>query len=110
MLGRLTLVTIGKRVYSSSSTATATAVKATTTTTPRPYFISRTSNKELPVYTEIRNGGTRQLTIIRRIEGDAEALKNEILTLYYQGIPYRGDQAVVKRTGILNYLAHNLYT
>ena len=47
-----------------------------------PYFISRTSNKGLPVYTEFKNGGTQHLTIIRRIEGDAEALKNEVLELF----------------------------
>ncbi|KAI8140347.1 mitochondrial ribosomal protein subunit Img2 [Fennellomyces sp. T-0311] len=53
-----------------------------TTSTAQPYFISRTANNGLPVYTDFKNGGTQQLTIIRRIEGDAEALKNEILTLF----------------------------
>ncbi|KAI7854676.1 mitochondrial large subunit ribosomal protein-domain-containing protein [Circinella umbellata] len=47
-----------------------------------PYFISRTSNNGLPVYTDFKNGGTQHLTIIRRIEGDAEALKNEVLALF----------------------------
>ncbi|KAI9499230.1 mitochondrial ribosomal protein subunit Img2 [Zychaea mexicana] len=54
----------------------------TTTATERAYFISRTANKGLPVYTDFKNGGTQQLTIIRRVEGDAEALKNEIVELF----------------------------
>lgn len=37
-----------------------------------PYFVSRTANNNLPVYTDIRNGRTRHLTIIRRIEGDVD--------------------------------------
>ncbi|CAO3629134.1 unnamed protein product [Cunninghamella blakesleeana] len=46
------------------------------------YTVSRTSNHGLPVYSEIKNGGTQQLTIIRRIEGDVEALKEELATLF----------------------------
>jgi len=34
--------------------------------------------KELPVYIDIRNGGTRVLTEISRIEGDSEALCSDI--------------------------------
>ncbi|KAI9303471.1 mitochondrial large subunit ribosomal protein-domain-containing protein [Cunninghamella echinulata] len=48
----------------------------------KSYIVSRTSNHGLPVYSEIKNGGTQQLTIIRRIEGDVEALKDEIVTLF----------------------------
>ncbi|RIA86706.1 mitochondrial large subunit ribosomal protein [Glomus cerebriforme] len=43
-----------------------------------PYFVARTQMKELPVYIDIRNGGTRVLTEISRIEGDSEALCNDI--------------------------------
>jgi large subunit ribosomal protein L49 len=47
------------------------------------YHISRTSTSEsLPVYLDIKNGGTRSLTIIRRVEGDAEALRQEIAALF----------------------------
>ncbi|ORZ25505.1 ribosomal protein L49/IMG2 [Absidia repens] len=46
------------------------------------YIVSRTSNQSLPVYSEIKNGGTQQLTIIRRIQGDVEALKTELTTLF----------------------------
>ncbi len=37
-----------------------------------PYFVARTQMKELPVYIDIKNGGTRILTEISRIEGDVE--------------------------------------
>ncbi|CEP10501.1 hypothetical protein [Parasitella parasitica] len=42
------------------------------------YFVSRTTNKGLPVYSEYKNGGTRLLTIVRRIKGDANALIKDI--------------------------------
>ncbi|CAO3647003.1 unnamed protein product [Cunninghamella echinulata] len=48
----------------------------------KSYTVSRTSNHGLPVYSEIKNGGTQQLTIIRRIEGNVEALKDEVATLF----------------------------
>lgn len=41
-----------------------------------PYFVSRTRMKELPVYIDIKNGRTRVLTEISRIEGDSEVNSN----------------------------------
>lgn len=46
------------------------------------YVVARTSNHSLPVYSEIKNGGTQQLTIIRRIQGDVEALKSDMAALF----------------------------
>ncbi|KAJ2612372.1 mitochondrial large ribosomal subunit [Coemansia sp. RSA 1365] len=43
-----------------------------------PYYIRRTRFQSLPVYTEIRNGRTRKLTILRRIDGDLGALRADI--------------------------------
>jgi len=43
-----------------------------------PYFVGRTQYKQLPVYTDIRCGRSRLLTIIRRIEGDVMALANDL--------------------------------
>ncbi|KAF9579886.1 hypothetical protein BGW38_003673, partial [Lunasporangiospora selenospora] len=37
---------------------------------------------QLPVYSEFRNNGTRALTIVRKIEGNATALKTDILVTY----------------------------
>ena len=35
-----------------------------------PYFISRNSRGSIPVYTDVRNAGTRYLVLIRNIEGN----------------------------------------
>ncbi|KAJ1887070.1 mitochondrial 54S ribosomal protein img2 [Coemansia sp. S100] len=43
-----------------------------------PYFIHRTRFQSLPVYTDVKNGKTRKLTIVRRIEGDLEALRSDM--------------------------------
>ncbi|KAJ2962478.1 hypothetical protein NQZ79_g2408 [Umbelopsis isabellina] len=55
---------------------------STEAATPR-YHITRTdASQSLPVYLDIKNGGTRQLTIIRRVQGDAQALKEEVASLF----------------------------
>ncbi|OMJ25844.1 54S ribosomal protein img2, mitochondrial [Smittium culicis] len=46
------------------------------------YFIQRTSFKSLPIYTEFKNNGSRKLTIIRKIEGDLNALKSDLDPLF----------------------------
>ncbi|KAJ2451127.1 mitochondrial 54S ribosomal protein img2 [Coemansia sp. RSA 2336] len=43
-----------------------------------PYFINRTRFQSLPVYVDVKNGRTRKLTIVRRIEGDINAFHREI--------------------------------
>lgn len=41
--------------------------------------VSRTpKGNQIPVYTEFKNGRTRELTIVRRISGDVKALAAEI--------------------------------
>lgn len=35
-----------------------------------PYFVPRNSLGSLPVYTDIRNGGTRYTVLIKNIQGD----------------------------------------
>lgn len=48
-----------------------------------PYIITRTdASGSLPVYLDIKNGGTRSLTIIRRVQGDAEVLRQEVASLF----------------------------
>ncbi|KAI6118759.1 mitochondrial large subunit ribosomal protein-domain-containing protein [Pisolithus croceorrhizus] len=44
----------------------------------RPYFVRRNTHGSLPVYTDIRNGGTRYLVQIRNVEGQAQVLANEL--------------------------------
>ncbi|KAI0063479.1 hypothetical protein BV25DRAFT_435544 [Artomyces pyxidatus] len=43
-----------------------------------PYFIPRNSRGSLPVYSDIRNGGTRYLISVRNVEGDAKALADDL--------------------------------
>ncbi|KAG6832695.1 hypothetical protein H0H92_012267 [Tricholoma furcatifolium] len=43
-----------------------------------PYFIPRNSRGNLPVYTDVRNGGTRYLILVRNIDGNPQVLASEI--------------------------------
>lgn len=43
-----------------------------------PFFVSRTPTQGIPVYSDYRNGRSRVLTIVRKISGDAEALREEL--------------------------------
>ncbi|KXN90522.1 hypothetical protein AN958_04194 [Leucoagaricus sp. SymC.cos] len=45
---------------------------------PRRYFVPRNSNGNLPVYSDIRNNGTRQLIHIRGVDGQAHLLAQEL--------------------------------
>ncbi|KAJ2787829.1 mitochondrial 54S ribosomal protein img2 [Coemansia interrupta] len=44
-----------------------------------PYFVRRTRFQSLPVYRDTKNGKTRKLTVIRRVEGDLEALRTDLI-------------------------------
>ncbi|KAG0283332.1 hypothetical protein BGZ96_012296 [Linnemannia gamsii] len=65
-----------------TSTAPAVSAASKTTTLPRTYFVERTKAGQLPVYSEFKNAGTRPLTIIRKIQGNATALKTDLLVTY----------------------------
>ncbi|KAG0090398.1 hypothetical protein BGZ93_009428 [Podila epicladia] len=60
----------------------ATTSPSVTSSLPKAYFVERTKAGQLPVYSEYKNAGTRTLTIIRKIQGNATALKTDILTTY----------------------------
>ncbi|KAF9439192.1 hypothetical protein BGZ76_009364 [Entomortierella beljakovae] len=49
---------------------------------PKAYFVERTKSGQLPVYSEYKNAGSRHLTIIRKIQGNAGALRKDILSTY----------------------------
>ncbi|KAF8935224.1 hypothetical protein CPC16_009858 [Podila verticillata] len=61
---------------------TATSSSSVTSPLPKAYFVERTKSGQLPVYSEYKNAGTRTLTVIRKIQGNATALKTDILTTY----------------------------
>lgn len=44
------------------------------------YLVSRTPSLNLPVYNDSKRGGNKKLTILKKIEGDARALKEALRT------------------------------
>ncbi|KAF2433662.1 hypothetical protein EJ08DRAFT_560362, partial [Tothia fuscella] len=44
-----------------------------------PYHVSRTPTNNLPIYTDIKAGNTLRQTRIRKIAGDAQALRMELI-------------------------------
>ncbi|KAF9239657.1 mitochondrial large subunit ribosomal protein-domain-containing protein [Melanogaster broomeanus] len=65
--------------------------RATPTSAPAtryPYFVRRNSRGSLPIYTDIRNGGTRYLVQIRNVEGRVNDLAVELKqSLFKTGSP-----------------------
>jgi large subunit ribosomal protein L49 len=70
----------GTRCYSQLQSAAAASTRQISPSFPSetsmhatdvryPYFIRRNSRGSLPVYTDIRNGGTRYLVSIRNVHG-----------------------------------------
>lgn len=55
-----------------ASTATSTQQKQLT------YLVERTPSKNLSVYNDARAGGTKKQTVVKKIVGDARALRDEI--------------------------------
>ncbi|KAG5653265.1 hypothetical protein H0H81_001425 [Sphagnurus paluster] len=70
--------------------ALAATPTATAATAPKPvpvsypYFIPRNTRGNLPVYTDIRNGGTRYQVLVRNIDGNALALAKELSQKLFQ--------------------------
>ncbi|KAI0282201.1 hypothetical protein BGY98DRAFT_912752 [Russula aff. rugulosa BPL654] len=44
-----------------------------------PYLVPRNSRGSLPVYSDVRNAGSRYLISIRNVEGNIKALADELL-------------------------------
>ncbi|GAA5894588.1 mitochondrial 54S ribosomal protein mL49 IMG2 [Sporobolomyces salmoneus] len=42
------------------------------------YFVPRSQFGELPVYSDVRNNGTRVLTVIRKVHGDVSELHKDL--------------------------------
>ncbi|KAB5536328.1 mitochondrial large subunit ribosomal protein-domain-containing protein [Coniochaeta sp. 2T2.1] len=45
-----------------------------------PYLVSRTPSLFLPVYQDTKRGGNKKLTILKKIQGDARVLKEDLRT------------------------------
>ena len=48
------------------------AQHSTAPTSTLPYLVRRNTRGSIPVYTDIRNGGTKYLVLIRNVEGNAD--------------------------------------
>ncbi|KAM6500659.1 Ribosomal protein L49/IMG2 [Amanita muscaria] len=49
-----------------------------------PYFVPRNSRGNLPVYTDIRNAGTRYLVLVHNIDGNANSLARDLQTSLFE--------------------------
>ncbi|KAM0747217.1 hypothetical protein T439DRAFT_383366 [Meredithblackwellia eburnea MCA 4105] len=73
--------------------------QSTTTPTPEqepglpPYYINRTSSNFLPVYLDLKSGGSRQETLIRKIDGDLDALKRDLEKAFPLSDPFTKPQS-----------------
>jgi hypothetical protein len=56
-------------------------VSASATISPKEqrYAVTRTGFRNLPVYLQTSGGGTHLSTVIRRVEGDSQALRDDII-------------------------------
>lgn len=63
----------------SKSSTTRKATISNPVTIQLNYLVERTRSGELPVYQEKKAGGTKKLTVIRKVQGNAQDLKTHIL-------------------------------
>ena len=45
-----------------------------------PYFVSRSANNELPIYTLRKRGGNLKMTRVKKVDGDRMKLRNALKT------------------------------
>lgn len=69
-----TPTTFTKDTFAATVTQTPSAPARTLT-----YLVERTASGLLPVYADVRSGGTRKETVIRKIAGNTQDLKKDIL-------------------------------
>lgn len=54
-----------------------------------PFFIQRTETGSLPVYIDYKNGRTRTMTIVRKVQGNIVELQKELMKLTQQQVMER---------------------
>ena len=60
-----------------------------------PFAVARSKYGNLPIYRKVKNGGTRQLTVIRHLRGDVDAFYEDLLlVLRAATVPKASDQPV----------------
>ncbi|KIM32217.1 hypothetical protein M408DRAFT_326853 [Serendipita vermifera MAFF 305830] len=52
-----------------------------------PYFVPRNSNGCVPVYSDFKSNRSREITLIRNVEGDVNALKDDLVATLFPDTP-----------------------
>jgi len=64
-----------------------------------PYYVPRNSRGSLPVYSDMRNNGTRTLVLIRNVQGNVEKLAKDVTqALLNKGSPGAARMKVVVKS------------
>ena len=67
-----------------------------------PFFVERTAiGQSLPVYTELLNGRTKLVTVLRRCKGDVKLLKEEMEKVIGQEVIVRPGKLVTEGNSVL---------
>lgn len=80
------------------------------------YLVGRTATKNICVYNDVKSGGTRKFTIIRKIEGNAQDLKQDLINeLRFKKDdvnvnPVTGNVHIKVRVDIVPFVVVNLET
>ncbi|KAK0649690.1 mitochondrial large subunit ribosomal protein-domain-containing protein [Cercophora newfieldiana] len=86
-----------------SKAATTTTKAAAKPTVKPPYLVGRTPSNNLAVYQLAKRGGNYKLTVVKKIDGDKQALKRDIM----QELGLEEDKVRVKTvTGHLELRGH----
>lgn len=64
-----------------------------------PFQFARTTNQQLPVYSDIKNGHSRRVTILRKYSGDVRELKEELTRLLGENTTIEEHSASLQITG-----------
>ncbi|KAI0374759.1 hypothetical protein BV20DRAFT_390580 [Pilatotrama ljubarskyi] len=78
LLARLPATAPQARLYSQLTAPAPSAAAPLTSSEALPYRVRRNSRGSVPVYTDIRNGGTRYLVLVRNVEGNVQALAQDL--------------------------------
>lgn len=64
-----------------------------------PFQFTRTPTQQLPVYSDIRNGASRRVTVLRRYTGDIKELKEELTRLLGEEVKIEEKSASLQING-----------
>mmetsp|Transcript_5005 Transcript_5005/g.7424 ORF Transcript_5005/g.7424 Transcript_5005/m.7424 type:complete len:148 (+) Transcript_5005:35-478(+) len=83
------------------------ALPLQTTNEKMPFWIKRTKSGSLPVYIDYKNGRSKTVTLLRRVEGDLDAVEMELTKITKQpvkrkvgGFEIKGNHVPIIRTWI----------